>query len=203
MAPDIIAILRGIMPSEVLAIGEVLIDAGITQLEVPLNSPEPLKSIETLVRAYSNDAQVGAGTVLKVEQVKQVYEVGAQLIVSPNMQPEVISATKQQGMTSYPGIQTVTEAFNALEHGADALKLFPSMSIGPDGLRAISAVLPTKTRMYAVGGVGPENFTDWVSAGVSGFGIGSYLYKPGFTALHVKEKALLCVQAAREAEQGS
>ncbi len=198
MSAEIIAILRGVQPTEVLAIGEVLIDVGITKIEVPLNSPNPIKSIETLVHAYSVVAEIGAGTVLTLDQVKQVADAGGQLIVSPNMQPEVIAVTKQHGMRSYPGIQTVTEALAALHNGADALKLFPAHLIGPVGLQAFSAVLPSGVKSYAVGGVGPENFSDWVAAGVSGFGMGSYLYKPGCSAKQVKEKALVCVQALQE-----
>ena len=195
MAREIIAILRGVRPNEVLGIGEALCHAGITKIEVPLNSPEPFKSIELLSKAIGNVAQIGAGTVLTAEQVEQVADVGGAIVVSPNMVPEVITATKQLKLLSYPGVQTVTECFTALSHGADGLKLFPSMLIGPAGLNAISAVLPEGTRTYAVGGVGPANFSDWLEAGVTGFGIGSFLYKPGQTANEVKQSALACVLA--------
>lgn len=195
MQEEIIAILRGVEPHEVLGIGEVLIEAGITKIEVPLNSPMPFKSIEALAGAFGQHAQIGAGTVLNVGQVEQVVDAGGVLVVSPNMVPAVITATKKFGISSYPGVQTVTECFAALEHGADAIKLFPSMLIGPEGLKAISAVLPTGTRTYAVGGVGPENFAEWIAAGISGFGIGSYLYKPGASAADVRKSALACVAA--------
>jgi len=197
MPAEIIAILRGIKPQEVLSIGQALIDSGITKLEVPLNSPSPIQSIGALVKSFGEFAEIGAGTVLTPEQVQQVADVGGSLIVSPNMQPEVITATKQLGLRSFPGVQTVSECFTALNLGADDLKLFPSMVIGPEGLRAINAVLPSNTRTYAVGGVGPDNFADWMAAGVTGFGIGSYLYQPGFSAEQVAKQALHCVQAAR------
>ena len=203
MAPEIIAILRGITPQEALPIGEVLINAGVTKLEVPLNSPNPLQSIEAMVNAFGDVAEVGAGTVLSVEDVQQVNDVGGSLIVSPNMEPNVIAATKQLGMRSFPGVQTVSECFTALRHGADGLKLFPAMLIRPDGLRAMSAVLPDNTRTYAVGGVGPDNFSQWAVAGITGFGIGSFLYKPGFTAEQVAEQASKCVQAAEAVKRVS
>jgi len=199
MTSEIIAILRGVDPSEVLAVGEGLIEAGISRIEVPLNSPAPLKSIESLVKAYGSQAEIGAGTVLNPAQVDQVADVGAKLVVSPNMHPDVIASTKRRGMISLPGVQTVTECFAALDAGADGLKLFPSMLVGPDGLAAMLAVLPTGTRTYAVGGVGPDNFSDWATAGVTGFGIGSYIFKPGNSAAQVKESATLCVAAYNKA----
>lgn len=199
MTREIIAILRGVEPGEVIGIAHTLLEVGITQIEVPLNSPEPLKSIEALVQVFSHDALIGAGTVLGVEQVNQVADVGGQLIVSPNMEPDVIRQSKQRGLISYPGVQTPTECFAALDSGADGLKFFPSMLLGPDGLKAISAVLPGATRTFAVGGAGPENFSDWIAAGVTGFGIGSFLYKPGDSQAQVKKNALLCVKAYDDA----
>jgi len=200
MTPEIIAILRGIEPDDALSVGEALIDAGIHQLEVPLNSPNPIKSIELLVNAFGDVAEVGAGTVLSTAHVQQVAEVGGTLIVSPNLNSAVIQATKQLGLRSLPGVQTVSECFTALEQGADGLKLFPASLIGPEGLGAMQAVLPKSTRLYAVGGVGPEDFADWVAAGVSGFGMGSFLYQPGYSAKQVFEKAVQCVKSA---ERGS
>jgi 2-dehydro-3-deoxyphosphogalactonate aldolase len=192
MAREIIAILRGVQAHEAVGIGEVL-------MEVPLNSPLPLKSIESLAKALGKDAEIGAGTVLSVTQVDQVADAGGVLVVSPNMVRDVIKATKNCGLASYPGVLTVTECFNALEHGADGLKFFPSMLIGPTGLAAISAVLPVGTRTFAVGGVGPVNFSDWIAAGVTGFGIGTNLYKPGNSAAEVRENALACVRAYDDA----
>jgi len=179
MSRNLIAILRGLRPDEAIEIGAALINAGITKIEVPLNSPEPLKSIEILVNEFADVAQFGAGTVLSVEQVKQVSETGGKLIVSPNCDPDVIDAAKTLGMKSYPGVLTPSECFLALKHNADGLKVFPSFQLGIDGLKAIRAVLPTQTSLFMVGGVGPENFADWIEAGATGFGLGSSLYKPG------------------------
>ena len=195
MTRPIIAILRGVSPDEVVEIGFALIDAGITTIEVPLNSPEPYTSIEKLVTAVGTQASVGAGTVLTTEQVATVADSGGQLIVSPNMAPSVIEATKNHAMQSYPGVLTPTECFKALEHGADGLKFFPSMLIGPQGLAAVSAVLPPDTKTYAVGGVGPKNFLEWIQVGITGFGIGSNLYKPGKSLNEVSLSAKECVAA--------
>ena len=195
MTREIIAILRGVTPEESVDIGHVLIDAGITTIEVPMNSPEPLKSISAMVNAFGATACIGAGTVLTAEQVEQVAGAGGQLIVSPNTVPEVIEATKAAGLDSYPGVLTPTECFTALRHGADGLKFFPSMLIGPAGLAAILAVLPKGTQTYAVGGVGAKNFSDWIKVGVTGFGVGSELYKPGNSSSEVAVKAVQCVTA--------
>tara|TARA_B110000444_G_C18676585_1_gene517744 strand:+ start:142 stop:750 length:609 start_codon:yes stop_codon:yes gene_type:complete len=182
MSRNLIAILRGIRPEEALAIGGALIEAGITKIEVPMNSPEPLKSIELLVKEYSDVAEFGAGTVLSIEQVKQVSATGATLIVSPNCDPDIIDETKALGMKSYPGVLTPSECFSALKHNADGLKVFPAFQMGVDGLKAIRSVLPSETEVFMVGGVGPENFAHWIDAGANGFGLGSSLYKPGRTA---------------------
>ncbi len=192
---ELIAILRGIRPDEALAIAEVLIDAGISQIEVPLNSPEPLDSIARMVQAFGDRARFGAGTVLSVEQVEAVARTGAGLIVSPNCNPAVIRATKAQGMLSYPGVLTPSECFSALDSGADGLKIFPASVLGPAGLAAIRAVLPATVAIYAVGGVGAENFAEWRSAGARGFGIGSALYKPGYGVAEVRARAEALVAA--------
>lgn len=192
---NIIAILRGIKPEEALPIADVLVDAGITTIEVPLNSPEPLKSIEAMAKAYAGKAQIGAGTVLTPGDVIAVKNAGGQLIVSPDCNPEVIKATKSHGMASYPGVMTPTECFAALRAGADGLKFFPGSLIGPEGLKAVRAVLPKETQTYAVGGAGPDNFAAWIAAGVTGFGIGSALYKPGYSANDVAERAKAIVDA--------
>jgi 2-dehydro-3-deoxyphosphogalactonate aldolase len=192
---EIIAILRGVRPDEVLAIGHALVEAGITTIEVPLNSPEPLKSIETLARGLGDAATVGAGTVLTVKDVTEVQAAGGQIIVSPDCNPDVIDATKAAALASYPGVATPSECFTALRHGADGLKLFPSFLIGPEGLSAIAAVLPQGTRTYAVGGVGPDNFAAWHKAGITGFGIGSGIYKAGLSVGNVATRARAIVAA--------
>ncbi|MBY6154566.1 2-dehydro-3-deoxy-6-phosphogalactonate aldolase [Vannielia litorea] len=188
MTRNIVAILRGLTPPEAVTIGETLIAAGITRIEVPLNSPDPLASIAAMVQAFP-EAVIGAGTVLTPDDVANVAATGARLIVSPDTNPAVIDATVAAGLLSYPGIMTPSEAFTALRHGATGLKLFPGSLIGPEGLKAIRAVLPAGTEVLAVGGAGPSNFADWAVAGISGFGIGSALYKPGDTPAQVAEKA--------------
>lgn len=195
MPREIIAILRGVRPEEVQSIGRCLVDAGITIIEVPMNSPQPLESIKTLSGTLQGEAQIGAGTVLNITQVRDVAAAGGQLIVSPDTVPDVIAATKDAGLASYPGVATPSECFTALRSGADGLKLFPSILIGPDGMSAISSVLPNGTKTYAVGGVGPDNFADWMHAGITGFGIGSGLYKVGFSVDDVELKAKAVVSA--------
>lgn len=192
---NIIAILRGVTPSQVQGIAEVLIQAGITKIEVPLNSPNPFESIETLAINFGKTALIGAGTVLSLSDVRRVQDIGGQLIVSPDCNPEIITATKSLGMQSYPGVMTPTECFAALRAGADGLKLFPCSLTGPAGLKAIRAVLPPQTQVLAVGGAGPENFADWAQSGASGFGIGSALYHPKDTAADVARKATQIVAA--------
>ena len=189
MAREIIAILRGVKPNEVLAIGDVLIDAGITTIEVPMNSPDALDSIGLLAREFGETADIGAGTVLTAQTVRDVASVGGKLIVSPDTNPTVIDATKAIGLASYPGVMTPSECFMALRHGADGLKFFPGSLVGPDGLNAIYAVLPKGTKTYAVGGAGPDRFAEWFNAGVTGFGIGSGLYKAGFKPQEVSAHA--------------
>ncbi|MCL4160772.1 UNVERIFIED_CONTAM: hypothetical protein GTU68_005591 [Idotea baltica] len=189
MTRNIIAILRGITPDEAVAAVEVLIDAGITSIEVPLNSPDPFDSIKAMADAFGDKAVIGAGTVLSVEDVNRVEQAGGTLIVSPNVDPRVIVATKAAGMQSWPGVMTPTECFAALKNGADGLKIFPGSLLGPDGLKAIRAVLPVGTQVYAVGGAGPENFADWFAASADGFGLGSALYKPGMTTANIAARA--------------
>ena len=195
MSREIIAILRGVTPDEVLDIGQALVDAGVDRIEVPLNSPDPLRSIALLASGLSGQAQIGAGTVLSAENVKAVQGAGGTLIVSPDCNPAVIDQTKSLGLASYPGVATATECFTALRHGADGLKFFPAFLIGSKGLGAIKAVLPPEAKTYAVGGVGPDNFDDWFAAGVTGFGIGTGIFKPGFTAETVAAKAAQIVSA--------
>ena len=180
-ALPLIAILRGLKSDEAVEIGEAIVAAGFRCLEVPLNSPEPLDSIRRLRQALDGRALVGAGTVLSVAAARAVAEAGGQLIISPNTNVEVIAETKTLGLLSLPGFFTPSEAFAALDAGADALKLFPAEIASPKGLKAVRAVLPPETRVYPVGGVAPVSMAAWRSAGASGFGIGSGVFKPGQT----------------------
>lgn len=199
-ALPLIAILRGLEPDEAVAVGEAIVAAGFVCLEVPLNSPRPLESIRRLRDALDGRALVGAGTVLTVDAAKTVADAGGQMIISPNTNPEVIRAAKVMGLLSVPGFFTPSEAFAALDAGADALKLFPAEVAGPAGLRAVRAVLPAGTRVYAVGGVDPASVANWRSAGASGFGIGSAIFKPGRSAAEVGASAAAFVSAWSETQ---
>ena len=192
---EIIAILRGVTPDEILPIADALRGAGIDKIEVPLNSPDAFDSIEKLATAHGAEALVGAGTVLTPEDATRVYDVGGGMVVSPDCNVAVIERVKALGMQSYPGVFTPTEAFTALRAGADGLKFFPASLIGPSGLAAMLAVLPREAKTYAVGGAGASNFEQWFAVGVTGFGIGSALYKPGATAAEVAAKAREVVAA--------
>lgn len=185
----LVAILRGVKPEEVCDIADSLIASGIRIIEVPLNSPAPLDSIERLANAFGNRVLIGAGTVLSVAEVRAVHAVGGKLIVSPNTDVEVIRAAKEAGCFALPGFFTPNEAFTALQAGADGLKLFPAESVTPAHLKAIRAVLPSETSILPVGGVTPETLADWLAVGASGFGLGSGLYKPGRSAAEVARAA--------------
>lgn len=203
MSRPLIAILRGVTPPEATDIAAALIEAGITRIEVPMNSPAPLKSIEAMAKSYGDVALIGAGTVLTVETVIDVAKAGGKLIVSPNANTQVIAATKLAGLDSFPGVMTPTECFDALGAGADGLKIFPASLLGVEGLKAIRAVLPAQTQVYAVGGADHTNFAQWIAASADGFGIGSALYKPGFSARDVAARARMMVQAYDAAIDGS
>lgn len=199
MTLPLIAILRGVTAPEAPAIGDALVAAGITTIEVPLNSPDPLDSIAALAKHLDGQAMIGAGTVLRVDEVTAVADAGGKIIVSPNCNRQVIHATKARAMESWPGVFTPTEAFAALDAGADGLKLFPASMAGPGGLSAMRAILPKGTRVYAVGGGGPDNFGEWIAASADGFGLGSAIYKPGLSAAEVSARATTIVAAYKEA----
>ncbi|MFN8829098.1 MAG: 2-dehydro-3-deoxy-6-phosphogalactonate aldolase [Labrys sp. (in: a-proteobacteria)] len=197
----IVAILRGLKPEEAVAIGEAIVGAGVRILEVPLNSPEPLVSIGRLATALAGRALIGAGTVLAPADVDAVKAAGGTVIVSPNMNPAVIQRSKAAGMVSLPGVFTPTEAFAALEAGADGLKIFPAEMASPATVRALRAVLPKGTRVLVVGGVSPETIPPYLTVGVDGFGVGSDLYKPGRDADEVGRRAAALVAAINKARE--
>jgi 2-dehydro-3-deoxyphosphogalactonate aldolase len=203
MVRELIAILRGVTPHEVAAIAEELILSGITKIEVPLNSPNAYDSIEILANRFPSEAVIGAGTVLAKNEVALVWNSGGKMIVSPNVNVDVIRETKKLNMRSYPGVFTATECFEAVQNGSDGLKLFPAFLMGVEGFKALRAVLPPSLSTYAVGGVDPNNFVDWLASGVTGFGIGSYLYKVGDNASAVREKADEIVSAYDDASDAS
>ncbi|MCJ2132852.1 2-dehydro-3-deoxy-6-phosphogalactonate aldolase [Methylobacterium sp. J-026] len=198
-ACPLVAILRGLTPGEAPAVGEALVGAGFTLIEVPLNSPDPLRSIAILAERLSGRALVGAGTVLDPAQVAAIGAAGGSLVVSPNTDATVIGATRALGLVSLPGYQTPTEAFAALAAGATALKLFPADVASPAALRAHRAVLPSGTRVLAVGGVTPDGIAGWRAASADGFGLGSNLYRPGKDAADIARDAAAFVDALRRA----
>jgi 2-dehydro-3-deoxyphosphogalactonate aldolase len=185
----LIAILRGIEPSEVESVFSALLGAGIVIAEIPLNSPQPFESIELAANLFSDRMLIGAGTVTRLEDVERVKEAGAQLIVSPHADPEIVRETKRFGLFSLPGVGTATEAFAMANAGADALKLFPADVMGTRMLTGLRAVLPPETRMIPVGGVDHSTIPMWRKAGANGFGVGSALYKPGMTSAQVAVEA--------------
>lgn len=185
----LIAILRGIRPTEIEGIATSLYAEGFRIIEVPLNSPSALESIAILSRCLPADALIGAGTVLSTDAVRQVRDAGGQLIVMPHADAAVISAAKQEGLVCVPGVCTLTEAFAAVHAGADAVKLFPAELITPQIVRAMRAVLPPTLRLLPVGGITPDNMHDYLKAGVAGFGLGSALYTPGLDAAAVGQRA--------------
>ena len=193
----LIAILRGVQPDEVLSIGEAVLAAGVSIIEVPLNSPQPLASIERLAHHLGKQALIGAGTVTRPEQAAQVAAAGGRLAVSPHCDPAVIDASLGAGLIALPGFATPSEAFAALRAGAQALKLFPAEANPPSVLRALRAVLPADLPLLPVGGITPERMADYWQAGAAGFGLGSALYRPGFRADEVAASARRFVEAAQ------
>jgi 2-dehydro-3-deoxyphosphogalactonate aldolase len=191
----LIAILRGITPKEAVAVCEALAGAGISSIEVPLNSPQPIDSIHAAAKALEGRASVGAGTVLKEDDVDAVAAAGGTFIVSPDCNEAVIAHTRARGLRSYPGVFSPTEAFRAIRAGAHGLKLFPAEVLGAAGIKAMKAVLPPEIPLYAVGGANPDSFAEFLAAGCTGFGIGSYLYKPGTTVAEIAARANALVAA--------
>jgi 2-dehydro-3-deoxyphosphogalactonate aldolase len=193
----LVAIIRGVSPADAEAIGEAVQAGGIRIIEVPLNSPEPLTSIELLAKRFGDSMLVGAGTVLTSDQVQQVKDAGGRIIVSPNTNVEVVAAAAQARLVSSPGYFTPSEAFAAIEAGATSLKLFPAEGASPSVLKAHLAVLPRGIPLLPVGGIAPDNMRPWLDAGASGFGLGSGLYKPGQSAADTLKKARAYVEGLR------
>jgi len=190
----VVAILRGITPAEVLAVGHALKAGGIRIVEVPLNSPDPFESIERLAREFGEEILVGAGTVLTVADVDRVAAAGGRLMLAPNFDAEVVRQGKARGLLSMPGVATPSEGFRALAAGADALKLFPAEMLGPPVLKAWRAVFPKATPMFSVGGIGEDNLAAFKAAGASGVGTGSSLYSPGIAAAELTPRARRLVE---------
>lgn len=188
-ACPLVGIIRGVTPVEVEAIGEAIYEGGIRIIEVPLNSPDPLNSIELLAKRFGERMLVGAGTVLQRDDVQRVKDVGGRIVVSPEVNIEVIAAAASAGLVSSPGYFTPTEAFAAIRAGATALKLFPAEAASPAVLKAQLAVIPKSVPVIAVGGITPDNMRGWLEAGATGFGLGGGLYKPGQSASETLQKA--------------
>lgn len=195
----LIAIIRGVRPEEAEAVGAAIVEAGIRIVEVPLNSPDPLDSIERLARSLGDEALLGAGTVLDTDQVARVRDAGGRIIVSPGTNREVIAATASAGLVSTPGYFTPSEAFEALAAGAHGLKLFPAEAASPAVIKAQKAVLPPDIPVLVVGGITLGNMKPWTDAGADGFGLGSALYKPGLSAEETGRNARAFVEAVRGA----
>ena len=199
-APAIVAILRGVRPNEAVDVARALVETGIRLIETPLNSPEPLASIERLANAFGDQALIGAGTVTSVSAVDSVAAAGGRLIVAPNADRAVITRALERGLDVLPGVMTPTEAFAAIDAGARDIKLFPGGSTGPAHLRAMREVLPGDCRVWAVGGVDASNLSEWLRAGASGVGVGGSLFRPGSSVAAVREAAAELVTAWRTCE---
>ncbi len=199
MKRTLVAILRGVTPASIAEVATTLYQAGIRCIEVPLNSPDPFTSIATLKALQLHDCLIGAGTVLHVGDVERCFAAGGRLVVAPNCNPEVIRQALKLGMSTLPGVATATEAFRAIDAGAQELKLFPAVSYGPAHLRALKSVLPQQVRVYPVGGVGAADIPGWIAAGADGFGFGSEIYQPGYTLSDINARARKLVQALADA----
>lgn len=199
----LVAILRGVIPAQVVEVANVLYDAGIRTIEVPLNSPDPFTSIAALAACKRSDWVIGAGTVLTADDVRRTKEAGGCLIVAPNSDPNVIRRALELDLKVLPGFATPTEAFAAVQAGAKQLKLFPATSYGPPHLQALLAVLPRDVKVFPVGGIGASNVAEWLAAGAAGFGFGSDLFRPEFDAAEIGRRAVRLVQAVREARRAS
>jgi 2-dehydro-3-deoxyphosphogalactonate aldolase len=195
MKRPLVAILRGVRPEETADIVGALIDSGMTAIEIPLNSPDPFRSIEIAVKMSPAAILVGAGTVLTLEAVKRLHGVGGRLLVAPNVDPDIIARARTHGMVTMPGVFTATEALLATRAGASCLKFFPASVLGAAGITAIRAVLPADLMIAAVGGVSDRNFVEYTKAGIVAFGLGSSLYKPGMTAAEIAVRARATIDA--------
>lgn len=192
---SLVAILRGIKPEETAGAIVALVNAGFEAIEIPLNSPMPFDSIRIAVKTAPSHCLIGAGTVLTIEDVDRLAKVGGSLMVSPNVDPDVIGRAGTHGMITMPGVFTPTEALSAVKAGASALKFFPANILGPAGITAIRAVLPADMEIGAVGGVSHDNFADYREAGIRTFGLGSSLYKPGMSAAEIEKRAIVSIDA--------
>ena len=192
---ELIAILRGLTLDRCVKVSEILIAEGFSKLEVPLNSPNPMETISAMQNSFGNSVTIGAGTVTNVSEVNKLSDLGCQMIVSPNTDTEVIKATKNKGMLSFPGAFTPSECFSAINSHADGLKIFPAFKLGVKGFKALKAVLPSNLKTYAVGGIDEAHFSDWLDAGVNGFGIGSNLFHPSMSNDHIQFAARKIVLA--------
>jgi 2-dehydro-3-deoxyphosphogalactonate aldolase len=195
MKRPLVAILRGVRPDEAEGIVDVLIESGMTAIEIPLNSPDPFRSIAIAVKKAPAEFLIGAGTVLTLEDVERLHDVGGRLMVSPNVDPEVVAKARERGMVTMPGVFTATEALLAAKAGASALKFFPAGILGASGISAIRAVLPADLMIAAVGGISDKNFVEYTKAGIHAFGLGTSLYKPGMTAAEVALRAQATIRA--------
>ncbi|WP_426433881.1 2-dehydro-3-deoxy-6-phosphogalactonate aldolase [Bradyrhizobium genosp. P] len=203
MKRPLVAILRGVRPDEADGIVSALIEAGMTAIEIPLNSPEPFRSIELAVKRAPADVLIGAGTVLTADQVDRLHDVGGRLMVSPNVDADVLARARERSIVTLPGVFSPTEALLAVRAGAAGLKFFPASVLGPSGITAIRAVLPPDLMIAAVGGVSETNFAEYVKAGIHAFGLGSSLYKPGMTAAEIVTRAKVTIEAYDRAVQGA
>jgi 2-dehydro-3-deoxyphosphogalactonate aldolase len=191
----IIAILRGITNDEAVPVCTALVESGITLIEVPLNSPNAIESISRAAKALSDRAEIGAGTVLTEKDVRNVAAAGGTFIVSPDTNEAVIAETVKLGLKSYPGVFSPSDAFKAIRTGATGLKFFPAEVLGSKGIKAMKAVLPPELPLYAVGGANPDNFSEFFAVGCAGFGLGTYIFKPGMSVAEVSERAATAVAA--------